>query len=170
MLKFSLKSDSAERKNTRKYSCHWDNQGMRWWDRYSDGQNMSAAFWTRSAHENDRRNMQNANMQIFTCKYAIMRNDCIWLKIWVEDIFCAIMQLHIENLGGKIKDQLKTESEPRQDQNIKWSYDYYNMDEVRQLSKLRKRLRRVGKNLQDIKKNDVEELSKITTRYNKWLN
>ena len=34
------------------------------------------------------------------------------------------MQLHIENLGGKIKDHLKTESEPRQDQKIKWSYDY----------------------------------------------
>ena len=47
------------------------------------------------------------------------------------------------------------------------SDDDYDMDEVRQLSKLRKRLRRVGNNLQDIKKDDVEELSKITTRYNR---
>ena len=47
------------------------------------------------------------------------------------------------------------------------SDDDYDMDEVRQLSKLRKSLRRVGTNLQDIKKDDVEELSKITTRYNR---
>ena len=63
----------------------------------------------------------NIHLQI----YSNMRNDWKWLEIWVEDIFLgAILQLHIENLGGRIKDHLKTESEPSQGWKIKWSYDY----------------------------------------------
>ena len=49
------------------------------------------------------------------------------------------------------------------------SDDDYDMDEVRQLSKLKNRLKRVGEIQQDIKKDDVEELSKITTRYTNRL-
>ena len=69
-------------------------------------------------------------------------------KISSEDLNAAVSEV------GDLIDEIKSD-------------DDYDMDEVRQLSKLRKRLRRVGNNLQDIKKDDVEELSKITTRYNR---
>ena len=69
-------------------------------------------------------------------------------KISSEDLNAAVSEV------GDLIDEIKSD-------------DDYDMDEVRQLSKLRKRLRRVGTNLQDIKKDDVEELSKITTRYNR---
>jgi len=69
-------------------------------------------------------------------------------KISSEDLNAAVSEV------GDLIDEIKSD-------------DDYDMDEVRQLSKLRKSLRRVGTNLQNIKKDGVEELSKITTRYNR---
>ena len=56
-------------------------------------------------------------------------------KISSEDLNAAVSEV------GDLIDEIKSD-------------DDYDMDEVRQLSKLRKRLRRVGNNLQDIKKDE----------------